>query len=173
MAKVANIPVQPAVVNPQKIVRGMTTIFEGFSIMFEGMAEQLKQMESLNSQLSVSAPVQQQIPEAPVQTQQEEVIQQKPAAPIQEAPAVESVEEHPVDDADTPPWEEAPAEEPVKEAAPTITVDDISCVIVAKIKQKRSNNAKIGQLLKAYGVSVLSDLPANKYEKFLNDISEL
>ena len=27
-------------VSPEKIVKGMTTIFQGFSIMFDGMAEQ-------------------------------------------------------------------------------------------------------------------------------------
>lgn len=44
---------------------------------------------------------------------------------------------------------------------------------MAKIKQKRDNNAKIGQLLKAYGYSELSALPAEKYEAFLADISQL
>lgn len=58
-------------------------------------------------------------------------------------------------------------------SAVTITKDDITSVIVAKIKQKRSNNEKIGQLLKAYGVGALSDLPAEKYEAFLTDISQL
>lgn len=96
----------------------------------------------------------------------------------------------PADTADTPPWEdtsqkaeppekapgadkstEPPAEQ--KPRAPILTKDDITSVIVAKIKQKRSNNEKIGQLLKAYGVSALSDLPAEKYEAFLTDISQL
>ena len=31
-------------VSPEKIVKGMTTIFQGFSIMFDGMAEQMRQM---------------------------------------------------------------------------------------------------------------------------------
>lgn len=57
--------------------------------------------------------------------------------------------------------------------ATTLTKDDITSVIVAKIKQKRSNNEKIGQLLKAYGVGALSDLPEEKYEAFLTDISQL
>lgn len=55
----------------------------------------------------------------------------------------------------------------------TISKDDITSVIVAKIKQKRSNNEKIGQLLKTYGVGQLSELPAAKYEAFLADISQL
>ena len=62
---------------------------------------------------------------------------------------------------------------PTDQSATTITKDDITAVIVAKIKQKRDNNAKIGQLLKAYGYSELSALPAEKYEAFLADISQL
>lgn len=71
---------------------------------------------------------------------------------------------------------EPPAEtstEQQKPRVPILTKDDITSVIVAKIKQKRSNNEKIGQLLKAYGVGSLSDLPAEKYEAFLTDISQL
>lgn len=107
----------------------------------------------------------------------------------------------PVDTADTPPWEdtsqkadtgqkadsgqkEEPPDKPTEPPAetstaqqkprvPILTKDDITSVIVAKIKQKRSNNEKIGQLLKAYGVGALSDLPAEKYEAFLTDISQL
>lgn len=90
----------------------------------------------------------------------------------------------PVDDADALPWSEdtgqkdtAPAEaEPQDEpkaAAVTITRDDLTAVIVGKIKKKRSNNEKIGQLLKAYGCKELSTLPPEKYEAFLTDISQL
>lgn len=88
----------------------------------------------------------------------------------------------PVDDADALPWNEdtgqtdtalaEPQDEP-KAAAVTITRDDLTAVIVGKIKKKRSNNEKIGQLLKAYGCKELSALPPEKYEAFLTDISQL
>lgn len=55
----------------------------------------------------------------------------------------------------------------------TITKDDITKVIVTKIKKKRDNNEKIGQLLKTYGVAQLSDLPVEKYEAFLADVSQI
>ena len=106
------------------------------------------------------------------------------------AAAEETAEDNsfPVDTADDLPWEDtgqkedaglkeeppaatSPAEQ--KPRVPILTKDDITSVIVAKIKQKRSNNEKIGQLLKAYGVGALSDLPAEKYEAFLTDISQL
>mgnify|MGYP004678075047 CR=1 FL=1 len=89
----------------------------------------------------------------------------------------------PVDDADALPWNEdtgqkdtASAElqsEPKAAPAVTITKDDLTAVIVGKIKKKRSNNEKIGQLLKAYGCKELSALPPEKYEAFLTDISQL
>ena len=77
----------------------------------------------------------------------------------------------PVDDADSLPWNEDTGQK----AAPvvTITKDDLTAVIVGKIKKKRSNNEKIGQLLKAYGCKELSALPPEKYEAFLTDISQL
>lgn len=87
----------------------------------------------------------------------------------------------PVDDADALPWDEDTGQkdtvseeaEPKSAPAVTITKDDITAVIVGKIKKKRSNNEKIGQLLKAYGCKELSALPPEKYEAFLADISQL
>ena len=105
--------------------------------------------------------------------------------------AAEDTEDNgfPVDTANDLPWEDTgqkvqPPDKPTephavtapveqKPRVPILTKDDITSVIVAKIKQKRSNNEKIGQLLKAYGVDALSDLPAEKYEAFLTDISQL
>lgn len=87
--------------------------------------------------------------------------------------------EHPVDDADALPWaedtgqKEAPDAKAEAQSAVTITKDDITAVIVAKIKKKRDNNEKIGQLLKTYGVAQLSDLPVEKYEAFLADVSQI
>lgn len=108
----------------------------------------------------------------------------------------EEEENFPADDADDLPWSEdtgqkdeptdktrqpdkaqqVKQESPAAAATPsavTITKDDITAVIVAKIKKKRDNNEKIGQLLKTYGVAQLSDLPAEKYEAFLADVSQI
>ena len=88
--------------------------------------------------------------------------------PAEETPAADETKDElsdfPVDPADDLPFDvdtgqKAEPEQP----AVTISKDDITSVIVAKIKQKRSNNEKIGQLLKTYGVGQLSELPAAKY----------
>lgn len=66
------------------------------------------------------------------------------------------------------------AENPQKaEPATTVTADDITKVIVRKIKQDRSNNEKVAAVLKTYGVAKVSELPKDKYEAFLTDISQL
>ena len=97
-----------------------------------------------------------------------------------EAEDTDAAEENvPADDADALPWgedtgqKEAPAPPAKAQPVVTITKDDITAVIVAKIKKKRDNNEKIGQLLKTYGVAQLSDLPSEKYEAFLADVSQI
>lgn len=111
------------------------------------------------------------------------VVEEQPQEPTEEAPAEETsaadeakeeLPDFPDDSADDMPFDldttqKAEPEQP----AVTISKDEITAVIVAKIKQKRSNNEKIGQLLKTYGVGQLSELPASKYEAFLADISQL
>ena len=65
------------------------------------------------------------------------------------------------------------SEAPEGAATITVTADDITKVIVRKIKQDRSNNEKVGAILKTYGVAKVSELPVARYEAFLTDISQL
>ena len=111
------------------------------------------------------------------------VVEEQPQEPTEEAPAEETsaadeakeeLPDFPDDSADDLPFDVDTAQKAEPEQpAVTISKDEITAVIVAKIKQKRSNNKKIGQLLKTYGVGQLSELPAAKYEAFLADISQL
>ncbi len=94
-------------------------------------------------------------------------VEEQPKEPIEEVSAEETpaadeakeeLSDFPVDPADDLPFDvdtgqKAEPEQP----AVTISKDEITAVIVAKIKQKRSNNEKIGQLLKTYGVGQLSE----------------
>ena len=90
------------------------------------------------------------------------------------APAAEeqnsSTEAETVDAADAP---DAEAQSETSEPTSTVSLDDITKIIVQKIKQNRSNNAKIGSILKTYGVAKVGDLPASKYEAFLTDLSAI
>ena len=89
--------------------------------------------------------------------------------------------------ADDLPWDtepdNAPAAEPEppkQKAAPkkkqeqtTLTADDLIRVVTQKIKKDRSNKEKVLALLKSYGAAKVSDIPADKYEAFLTDVSQL
>ncbi len=69
-----------------------------------------------------------------------------------------------------------PPEQPpqkAKEQASSITADDLTKIIVQKIKQNRSNSEKIGAILKTYGAAKVSELPPDKYEAFITDVSQL
>lgn len=126
--------------------------------------------------------------EEPV-TDSEAAADTQPDAEGIEGEAEDAAEENfPADDADALPWGEDTGQkdelpdnpQPTKQDVAskekpvvTITKDDITKVIVTKIKKKRDNNEKIGQLLKTYGVAQLSDLPVEKYEAFLADVSQI
>ena len=77
------------------------------------------------------------------------------------------------DETSVPDAEPTQAEEKAEASASSVTQDDITKIIVQKIKQKRSNNEKIGQLLKTYGAAKVSELPASKYEAFITDLSAI
>ena len=80
---------------------------------------------------------------------------------------------------DTEP-EEKPKEQPKKKApakkqepASELTADDLIKVVTGKIKQNRANKDKVLTLLKSYGAAKVSDIPADKYEAFITDLSQL
>ena len=86
--------------------------------------------------------------------------------------------------ADDLPWdpepEEKPKEQPKKKAAAKkqepaseLTADDLIKVVTGKIKQNRANKDKVLALLKSYGAAKVSDIPQDKYEAFLTDVSQL
>lgn len=188
---------------PKKIVDGLTEVFRGLTQMCEGMAEQIELLEFTADDVTEedklippakhppvdTAPKGQEMPhprKKPVKRPRKQdippVVEEQPQEPTEEAQAEESPDEEakeelpdfPDDSADDLPFDvdtgqKAEPEQP----AVNISKDDITSVIVAKIKQKRSNNEKIGQLLKTYGVGQLSELPAAKYEAFLADISQM
>lgn len=188
---------------PKKIVDGLTEMFRGLTRMCEGMAEELELLEFTADEEKMplpekvlpvnTAPKAVEVPhprKKPVkrsrkpETVEAPAIEETTPADAEEAPAAEDTApaeettedtvdaDFPDSSADALPWDEDTGQKAEKSAV-TISKDEITAVIVAKIKQKRSNNEKIGQLLKTYGVGQLSELPADKYEAFLADISQL
>ena len=146
-------------VDAELLSQGLKTAFTGIAMVFDslgasGAADEIKAAQEVHE----------------AQT-----------APAASAASQVSSEEEESEEAEDLPFDPEPEEpdKPAKPAddkavpAPSVTIDDITKVIVAKIKKKRDNNARIGALLKSYGVEKVSSLPPEKYEAFLTDISEL
>ena len=169
------------VVAPSVIAVDARKLSHGLKMTFEGMA---MVFDSLGVDMGVPA----------VKTDDAKTA--TPADPIDPAAdklssAEETVsEEHDTDSQDTTPEAESSVAESEGEAQDTaeevqpdaadpaeptsdVSIDDITKIIVQKIKQNRKNNEKIGSILKTYGVAKVGDLPASKYEAFLTDLSAI
>ena len=55
----------------------------------------------------------------------------------------------------------------------TLTADDISKVVIQKIKQDRAKGPAIGALLKNYGADHISKLAPEHYESFMTEVAQL
>lgn len=164
--------VQPAVKNQMllvdagKLSQGLKTTFEGVALVFDsiGVAADFTVPEGKPSEEAVKEQVAKDPDDNGAEVKADET---KTSAAEPEKEEVTTAK------ADT---EEAPAEETaatVETPAPSVTIDDITKIIVQKIKKSRSNNEKIGAILKTYGVSKVGDLPKTKYEAFLTDLSAI
>ena len=155
-------------VDANKLREALKHTFEGVTMLFDCIGLNVPVGEPVAE--SEEKPAQSSSAEGTVFTPVEETSEE---APIVEAPIDEPTAEEPtaVETPEEKRQEEPPAEMPP--AVSTVTQDDITKIIVRKIKQDRSNNEKIGAILKTYGVAKVSDLPAAKYEAFLTDISQI
>ena len=137
---------------------GETSVIDGFVSAMSGTPTTPKE-ETSAAEKPIAEETQK---DTPVEVPAEET-EEKPAAEGKASGATE------------PDAGEKTAEEKTETDAPatSITADDITKVIVGKIKQNRSNSDKIGSLLKTYGAARVTELPASKYEAFLTDISQL
>lgn len=152
----------PVSVDAKKLIDGLGTIFGGviqlLAAMEPNMAKELADM-------AVNGVPKEQVPETINPNDFEEIIS-----------------------ADDLPWDTEPeqTEEPKQEAKPKtkkatkkaepaseLTADDLIRVVTQKIKQNRANKEKVLALLKSYGAAKVSDIPPEKYEAFLTDLSQL
>ena len=145
-------------VDAELLSQGLKTAFTGIAMVFDslgasGAAGEIKAAQEAQ-------------PASTVPT----VSQSSPGADENDQ---EEAEDLPFDPEPKAPYKPAEPAADTPTPAPAVTIDDITKVIVAKIKKKRDNNARIGALLKSYGVEKVSSLPPEKYEAFLTDISEL
>ena len=161
-------------VNPQKLSQGLTRTFEGISIIFA----------SLGSKLDVTDLTGQALQVAEEKAKTTATAKQGMAESIKSTEAVEKAEQSPQSEhaktseqARSPePTKPAKLSESAEQAEPaksSISLDDITKVIVEKIKQDRGNREKIEAIVHNYGVSVISQLAESKYESFLAELASL
>lgn len=169
-------PQEPVTVSMKKLIAGVGTVFVG-------VIEMLEALEPHVAQHLVDVAVQ--------YTADEKKSTDVKSAQLGSDPTAGSVSEHseeiekePVAEADAQTDTAAAVSEKLSgeesqdavsdtTAVNTVTEDDLTKIIVRKIKQNRSNNEKIGAILRTYGVSKVSELPVSKYEAFLTDVSQL
>ena len=152
----------PVPVDAKKLIDGLGTIFGGviqlLAAMEPNMAKELADM-AINGVPKETAP------EEINPDDFEEIIaaddlpwDTEPEQPEEPKPAEKSK-----------PKKAAKKAEPLTELTP----DDLIRVVTQKIKQNRTNKEKVLALLKSYGAAKVSDIPADKYEAFLTDVSQL
>ena len=148
-------------VSMKKLVAGVGTMFAGVLQMLEALEPQAA--KQLMDRVVQDAETDQGVANDTVSAKEE-------TEPVKETEATAKQAE--VEEQAAPVKGEVQDPTPVSDQTQTVTVDDITKIIVRKVKQDR-NNEKIGSILKTYGVARVSELPTAKYEAFLTDISQL
>ena len=129
----------------------MAKLTEGINLVFSGAVKMLEALQSVNVSMALNSV------NLPVIEDTGRELTTEEAVPAPDEPQ-EKTEEKP--------------QKPEKTSRP-ITTDDITRIIVRKIKQNKDNNEKIGQVLKNYGVERVSDLKPEQYEAFVTDLAAL
>ena len=172
-------------VDAKKLSLGLKTAFEGVSMIFDSLGAdagfdmtEKEEVKAKKSSASKSKAKENTNPE------QEEKDESSNAGYDGDAIAPDTADDSASDDA-VEAAETTETVEPVKsveqsdssakqkEYVSSVTLDDVTKIIVQKIKKDRSNNEKIGQILKTYGVTKVGELDPKKYEAFLTDLGAL
>ena len=152
----------PVTVSMKKLVAGVGTMFAGVLQMLEALEPQAA--KQLMDRVAQDAEMDQAAANDTVSVKEEMELVHEAEATAEQAGAEEQA---------APVKGEAQDPAPASDQTQSVTVDDITKIIVRKVKQDRTNNEKIGSILKTYGVARVSELPTAKYEAFLTDISQL
>ena len=165
-------------VDARKLSLGLKMTFEGMAMVFDSIGVDVGVTAVKTDDAKTATPADPIDPADPaaekVSSVEEPVSEEHNTAPDAEDQSasddmVPSATET-VDAADAP---VAEAQLDASEPTSAVSIDDITKIIVQKIKQNRKNNEKIGSILKTYGVAKVGDLPASKYEAFLTDLSAI
>ena len=154
-------------VDARKLSQGLKMTFEGMAMVFDsiGVDAAVPTVKADDAKTEVTADT--------ASADKAGTVEETESEEHNTAPAAEA--QNPAPEAENEVTAEAPSEAQPDASEPTsaVSLDDITKIIVQKIKQNRSNNEKIGSILKTYGVAKVGDLPASKYEAFLTDLSAI
>ena len=160
--------------DPQKPVSvDVSKLTQGISLVFTGAIKMLEAIESANVSIALD-PVNTSVLS---ETGRETITEKKDDATGEHNAATGEAADEPTNEPitvlDVP--QKKPGEKPQKSGstARPITTDDITKIIVRKIKQNKANNERIGLVLKTYGVERVSDLKPEQYEAFITDLAAL
>ena len=154
-------------VDARKLSQGLRMTFEGMALVFDsiGVDVAVPTVKADDVKTEVKADTASAEKAGGVEETKSEELDMAQGTEVQNA-ATEAETE---DAAEAPSEVQSDASEPTS----TVSLDDITKIIVQKIKQNRSNNEKIGSILKTYGVAKVGELPVSKYEAFLTDLSAI
>lgn len=165
-------------VDARKLSHGLKMTFEGMAMVFDSLGVDVGVTAVKTDDAKTASPADPIDPADPaaekVSSAEETVSEEHDTTPdAEDQNAAKEAEPSATETVDT-------ADDPVAEAQPdaseptsAVSIDDITKIIVQKIKQNRKNNEKIGSILKTYGVAKVGDLPASKYEAFVTDLSAI
>ena len=161
-------------VDARKLSHGLKMTFDGMAMVFDSIGVDVGVTAVKTDDAKTATPADPIDPADPaaekVSSVEEPVAEEHDTASQNMDTKAEPSAAESVDAADAP---DAEAQPDASEPTSTVSLDDITKIIVQKIKQNRSNNEKIGSILKTYGVAKVGDLPASKYEAFLTDLSAI
>lgn len=153
-------------VDARKLSQGLKMTFEGMAMVFDSIGVDAAKLNVEDVKPEVQAD---KAAEDKVGCVEETKSEEHNTAPEAEVQNTATEAETEVAAEDTAAEVQPDASEPTS----AVSLDDITKIIVQKIKQNRKNNEKIGSILKTYGVTKVGDLPASKYEAFLTDLSAI
>lgn len=163
--------------DPQKPVSvDVSKLTQGISLVFTGAIKMLEALESANVSIAlnpVNASVLNDTGGEPIAENAKKTDDATGEHNAATGEAADEPTNEPVTVLDVP--QKKPGEKPQKSGstARPVTTDDITKIIVRKIKQNKANNERIGLVLKTYGVGRVSDLKPEQYEAFITDLAAL
>lgn len=166
-------------VEPETFNAGLKETFRGIANIFDslGVERASDALSRMSERIEKEKPASMKEPEKAVsrETPKPASAEEEPVKPA--SVSEEKVEHAPVSKDDTPKDTAKPApKEAEPDNAPSekkITIEDITKVIVTKIRMDRRNNQKIEELLQKYGVARVSKLSENQMSDFLADVSAI